>query len=58
MALTTQDICSPVAKLNSIRVLLTIVMNLDRSLQQLDVKNAFLNGHLRERSLYGAPTRF
>ena len=35
---------SPVAKLNSIRVLLTIAINIDWSLQQLDVKNAFLNG--------------
>ena len=39
---------APVAKLHSIRVLLTIAVNLDGSLQQLDVKNASLNGHLEE----------
>ena len=35
---------SPVAKLNTVRVLLSIVVNLDWPLHQLDVKNAFLNG--------------
>lgn len=39
---------APVAKLNSIRVLLKIAVNLDWSLQQLDVKNVFLNGQLEE----------
>lgn len=42
-----------VAKLNSIRVLLTIVANLDWTLQQLDVKNALLNAsteHLKKKS--------
>lgn len=47
MALTIETF-TPVAKLNSIRVLLTIAVNLDWSLQQLDVKNAFLNGNLEE----------
>lgn len=31
-----------VAKINSIRVILSIVVNLDCTLYQLDVKNAFL----------------
>ena len=39
---------APVAKLNSVRVLLSLVANLDWPLQQLDVKNAFLNGNLHE----------
>ena len=39
---------APVAKLNTVRVLLSIVVNLDWQLQQLDVKNAFLNGDLKE----------
>ena len=34
------------AKLNTIRVLLSLAANLDWSLQQLDVKNAFLNEEL------------
>jgi len=37
-----------VAKLNSIRVLLSLVFNLDWELFQLDIKNAFLNGKLEE----------
>lgn len=37
-----------VAKLNTIRVLLSLVANLDWPLQQLDIKNAFLNGDLEE----------
>ena len=39
---------APVAKLNTVRVLLSIAVNLDWQLQQLDVKNAFLNGDLKE----------
>ena len=35
---------SPVAKLNTVRVLLSIVVYLDWPLNQLDVKNDFLNG--------------
>ena len=39
---------APVAKLNTIRVLLSVAANLDWPLQQLDVKNVFLNGNLEE----------
>lgn len=38
-----------VAKINTVRVLLSIVANLDWPLQQLDAKNAFLNGDLEEK---------
>jgi len=37
-----------VAKLNTISVLLSLVANLGRPLQQFDVKNAFLHGDLEE----------
>lgn len=37
---------SPVAKLNTILVLLPIAVNLDWPLHQLDLKNVFLNGDL------------
>lgn len=41
---------APVAKLNTVRVLLSLAANLDWPLQQLDIKNAFLNGTLEEES--------
>ncbi|RVW94789.1 Retrovirus-related Pol polyprotein from transposon TNT 1-94 [Vitis vinifera] len=43
-----QETFAPVAKLNTIRVLLSLAANLNWNLHQLDVKNAFLNGDLEE----------
>ena len=41
-----EETFAPVAKMNSIRTLLSYVANLGWSLQQLDVKNASLRGNL------------
>ena len=43
-----QDTFAPVAKINTIHILISIAANRDWPLQQFDVKNAFLNGDLEE----------
>ena len=43
-----QETFAPVAKMNSIRVLLSLAADLEWPLQQLDVKNAFLHRDLEE----------
>ena len=49
---------APVAKLNTIRVLLSLVVHLDQPLFQLYVKNAFLNGELEEEVYMSLPLGF
>ena len=49
---------TPVAKLNSVRVLLSLAANRDWPMQHLDVKNAFLNGDLEEEVYMDAPPGF
>jgi len=44
-----EETFAQVAKMNSIRVLLSIVANLDWPLYQFDVKNTFLHGDLEEK---------
>ena len=49
---------APVAKVNTDRVLLSIAVNQDWPLFQLDVKNAFLNGDLIEEVHMDIPGGF
>lgn len=49
---------APVAKLNIVRVLISLAANLDWQLQQLDLKNAFLNGELEEEVFMTLPPGF
>lgn len=49
------DTFAPVAKMNTIRVLISIAANKDWPLKQFDVKNAFLNGYLEEEVYMDPP---
>lgn len=49
------EIFSPVARLNSTRVLISLDVSYNWPLFQLDVKNAFLNGELQEEVYMAQP---
>lgn len=53
-----QEKFAPVAKLNTIRILLSLAVNLDWPLLQLDVKNTFLNVQLEEEVYMDNPEGF
>ena len=48
----------PIARLESIRILLAIVIHLNFKLYQMDVKSAFLNGMLQEEVYVEQPKGF
>ncbi|KAB2628709.1 hypothetical protein D8674_033504 [Pyrus ussuriensis x Pyrus communis] len=43
-----QETFSPVAKMNTVRVMISLAANMNWPLKQFDVKNAFLHGNLEE----------
>ena len=53
-----QKTFSPITKLNTVRVLLSLAANLDWPLHQFDVKNAFLHGDLEEEVYIDMPLGF
>ena len=52
------EIFSPVVKMSSIRVVLSLTASLDLELEQLDVKTAFLHGDLNEEIYMSQPEGF
>jgi hypothetical protein len=50
-----QETFSPVAKLNTVRVMLSLAVNLDWQLHQFDVKIFFLHGDLEEEVYMDVP---
>ena len=46
---------APVAKINTIRILISLAVNFDWPLNQYDIKNAFLNGELKEEIFMEIP---
>ena len=53
-----QETFAPVAKMSTVKVLLSLAVNLNRDLQQYDVKNAFLHGDLEEEIYMEIPPGF
>lgn len=47
---------APVVRINTFQVLLSLAVNLEWLLQQLDVKNVFLNGDLEEEVYMDLPS--
>ena len=53
-----QETFAPVAKMNSIRILLSLAANKDWTLYQFDVKSIFLHGDLEEKVYMDIPLGF
>ena len=50
-----QETFAPVEKMNTIRILISLTVNLDWPLNQYDIKNAFLHGDLKEEIYMECP---
>ena len=53
-----EDTFSPVAKLNTIRIMIALATKYNWKMHQLDVKSAFLNGELKEEVYLVQPEGF
>jgi histone deacetylase 1/2 len=53
-----EETFSPVIKASTVRIILSIAVHLNWEVRQLDINNAFLNGHLRETVFMHQPEGF
>ena len=53
-----QETFVPVAKMNTLRILVSLAINFDWELQEYDVKYVFLHGELEEEIYMSIPPRF
>lgn len=58
MELINKETFSPVAKKDSLKIIMTLVAHYDLELHQMDVKTAFLNGNLEEEVYMNQPQGF
>jgi histone deacetylase 1/2 len=50
-----EETFSPVVRASTVRIILTIAVHLNWDIRQLDINNAFLNGHLKETVYMSQP---
>ncbi|RDY04982.1 hypothetical protein CR513_11234, partial [Mucuna pruriens] len=53
-----EETFAPVAKMNTVRVIISLAAHFSRNLQQFDVKNVFLHGDLEEEVYMEIPLGF
>jgi histone deacetylase 1/2 len=53
-----EETFSPVVKASTVRIILSIAVHLNWDIRQLDINNAFLNGHLKETVFMHQPEGF
>jgi hypothetical protein len=53
-----EDTFAPVAKMNTIRLMIALATKYNWNLHQMDVKSTFLNGELKEEVYLVQPRRF
>lgn len=49
---------APITKMNTIKIIITLIAKFDRKIHQMDVKSAFLNGDLKEEIYMSQPPGF
>jgi len=53
-----EETFSPIVKVNTVQIILSIAMHLNWEVKKLDINNAFLNGYLKETVFMHQPEGF